>query len=85
MKKRNIVGGAQKVVILYLANIGRISSAWKRSKSKVKTGVYRATDRRVCPQSALPQPVSEMEKCMPLGSNVLPVLGGCDMTDGVHI
>ena len=33
MKKRYIVGGAQKVVIWYLANIGMMSSAWKRSKS----------------------------------------------------
>ena len=30
---RSMVGGAQKVVMWYLANIGRISSAWKRSKS----------------------------------------------------
>lgn len=30
---RSIVGGAQKVVIWYFANIGRISAASKRSKS----------------------------------------------------
>ena len=33
MSMRYIVGGAQNVVILYFANIGRMSSAWKRVKS----------------------------------------------------
>ena len=33
MKKRYMVGGAQKEVMLYLANMGMMSSAWKRSKS----------------------------------------------------
>ena len=30
---RSMVGGAQKVVMPYLPNMGRMSSAWKRSKS----------------------------------------------------
>ena len=33
MSMRYIVGGAQKVVMPYFANIGRICSAWKRAKS----------------------------------------------------
>ena len=33
MKKRYMVGGAQKVVMLYFLNMGMISSALKRSKS----------------------------------------------------
>ena len=33
MSMRYMVGGAQKVVILYLANMGRMSAASKRSKS----------------------------------------------------
>ena len=38
IKNLNIVGGAQNVVMLYFLNMGRISSALKRSKSKVKIG-----------------------------------------------
>ena len=33
MNMRYMVGGAQKVVMLYLANMGRMSEASKRSKS----------------------------------------------------
>ncbi len=33
MKYRYMVGGAQNVVIWYFAKSGRMSSAWKRSKS----------------------------------------------------
>ena len=33
IRKRYMVGGAQKVLMLYLANIGRMSWALKRSKS----------------------------------------------------
>ena len=33
IKKRYIVGGAQKVVMPYFANMGRMSSEWNLSKS----------------------------------------------------
>ena len=68
IRKRYMVGGAQKVVMLYLANIGSMSWALKRSKSYTNTAPSFIHCPYSLPHSALPQPVSEIVKCRPSGS-----------------
>ena len=70
IRKRYMVGGAQNVVMLYFANIGRMSWALKRSKSYTNTAHSFIHCPYSLPHSALPQPVSEIVKCRPSGSTL---------------
>ena len=70
MKKRYMVGGAQKVVMWYFANRGSSSEGVNLSKSQTKIPASINHCPYSLPHMAFIQPVSDRVKCRPSGTTL---------------